>query len=461
MMLTYVAAAFLAVVILLAMIGWGDILHRILRLNDLRQWAVLGCTGFAFTTFAGGLLNLAGIISPLTVAAYLAIGFGATLLGRPDAGMPEGSLKRLSRAGLVIAIVAALLLSVRLLGSLVVLSPTATPVTFNVFDDFQGYFVYPEKMIRTGSMGFDPYSLRRTATHSLGGSAFLKSMVLTLGSEQNFYLLDAGLGSILTIGLILAWARRLGLTLAAALGVILIFLAIPPPIYNTNSQLLTTAFFLTLFYVFPQTADEPDRLSRAALTGLLLAGICALRTNLIPAVFVFAAANGLLAALRSGRKMRALLTAILPFAFCILFLLPWLLDAWRWTGQPLPFSLHSYNAAPDFIAGYQKSNGWHSLPATIAGLPRIPYFVLAVLTLLVLPRLPRRSMEKQLFISALTAAAIGSLAVLVGMGGFNALARYVFPFLTATILLAILLFRSVPHRTIAYTAAALALGVWV
>ena len=144
--------------------------------------------------------------------------------------------------GLTVAVV---LLSIRVAGSLIVLQPRdeTLPISFNKFDDFQAYIVYPLKMLEAGSMGADPFSVRRTPSVSFGGGAFLQTFVLAALPIQSLRLLDVGLGTILVVGLLWSYMSQLRTSLVATAFAVLVFLEIPPPFLNTTAVLIPAALF--------------------------------------------------------------------------------------------------------------------------------------------------------------------------------------------------------------------------
>src|SRR5262249_17475077 len=153
--------------------------------------------GFAFSTCLGGVVDLAGVISRWLIIGFLTVGgiafvyrfvrYAAT--ANPTADPKLGSW--LLTPPLLGA--AGALLALRIAGSVIVLQPSTHRMqdgSFNIFDDFQAYIVYPLKMLDTGSMGADPFSVRRTPTHALGGNSFLQTFVVAALPVQSLRLLD-------------------------------------------------------------------------------------------------------------------------------------------------------------------------------------------------------------------------------------------------------------------------------
>jgi hypothetical protein len=393
----------------------------------------------------GGLFDLFGVISRTQIASFLAIGcvtqlvrFARASANRPTLSPRATGLPLLGRAGLTLA---AVLLGMRVAGSVIVLQPPTgmPPGSFNVFDDFQAYFVYPLKMIETGSMGADPFSIRRTPTHSFGGTAFLQTFVLAALPVQSLRILDVGLGTILIVSLLWSYLSQLGTTRAWRAFVILVFLAIPPPLGNVTSLLIPVALFLSLFLCFLDPPEDVPRWSRAALVGSHVAALGVLKTSLMPAALAFAGIQACFVVLRTASKRRAALDALSWFAFAGVAALPWLLDARRWTGTLVPGTLAAYFADPARVAAIQQVTGWPFLIGHLRELPRTPYVTLAVLSGILLFK-PIRRATPDAFWSLMAAAALGTLGITLAVAGaVNDIQRFIYPFWIAALMVALAL----------------------
>lgn len=421
------------------MVGWGAVISRVLRIHTSIGWAQRGCIGFAFSACFGGVLDLLGLISRPGIITLLTVGALASLYdwGRsstrryPRLTLPAG----VPRLAILVVTIAGMLLTVRVAGSVVVLRSQAGLGSFNNFDDFQAYMVYPLKMIETGSMRADPFSIRRTPSHSYGGGAFLQTFIVTALPVQNLRLLDVGLGTILIVGLLWSYMSQLGASLTATAFVLIVFLAIPPPLVNTTSLLIPFALFLGLGQVFVCTFEDASPMARAILVGVFEGAICVLKTSLIPAAVIFVSIQSCLAILRAQSKARATRDSLISFAIAALATLPWLLDARRWTGTFVPTSLTAYHAHPTLVAAIQRVTGWHTLPRHVSELPLSPYIVLVVLAGILLVRQPTLP-TRDIFWSLLTTAVLGSVGITLAVGGaVNDLDRFTYPFVIAAVLI--------------------------
>ena len=430
--------------VLCAMVGWGSLFYGALGLRGSSDWSRRAAAGFAFSACIGGVVDLTAVISRWLIIGFLAVGgiafvhrlvqYAATTkpMMRPKLGSRLLNVPVLSAA--------AALLALRIAGSVIVLQPSTGMQlgSFNTFDDFQAYVVYPLKMLDTGSMGADPFSIRRTPTQALGGGAFLQTFVLAALPVENLRLLDVGLGTLLVIGLLWSYMGRMGLTAFAAAAVILVFLAIPPPLINVTAVLIPLALFLSLFLIFEDSELHMPRLSRAALIGLHVAAICVLKTSLIPAALGFVGVRWALALLHSSSKREVVLDGVMWFIAAGMAILPWLLDSYRWTGTFLPEGLAAYGADPSRVAGFQAVTGWHFFIQHLKELPLFPYtyFVMLVVVLLVVRPKPKVS---EAFWSLLAGAAIGTAGVVVAVAGaVNDIDRFMYAFVMGALLVALI-----------------------
>ncbi len=231
---------------------------------------------------------------------------------------------------------------------------------------------------------------------------------------------------------------RLGLTTFAAASVILAFLAIPPPLVNITAVLIPTAFFISLFLIFEDSELNTSRFPRAALIGLHVAAICALKTTLIPAALAFVGVRWCLAVLHASSKREAIVDGIVWYMAAGVAILPWLLDSYRWTGTFLPESLAAYYADASRVAGFQAVTGWRFLIGHLKELPLLPYTYVTILAGLLLVQRSRARVPDALW-SLLTAAAIGTTGVLVAIAGaVNDVYRYMYAFVMSALLVALI-----------------------
>jgi hypothetical protein len=436
--IAWFGAAFWGAFLLAAMVGWGAAVERVLRDSPGLGWAQRAATGLAFTAVLGGVLDLLAVISRPLMVAFLSIGAGALLYSlvrpRPERSeLAHAPGRHGAVVGLALAL-AALMLAVRMAGTVVVLRSDGPLGTFNSADDFQAYMVYPVKMVEAGSLGADPFSIRRTPTHSYGGGAFLNTLVTAALSVQSVRLVDVGIGSVLIVGLLWALTARLGTTRAAAAFVILVFLLVPPPLINITSLLIPTALFLSLVLLCLRPPNGLTPSALAVLIGLHAGAIGVLKTNLIPAAATFLGMQAAFVVLRSSDKRASLPQTLSWFLAALVAALPWMLDAYRWTGTLLPRGLAAYYADPLRVSAFERVTGLPTLVPHLRELPLIPLAVLAVFASILLIRGPQGTPRAPFWSIAVTALA-GSLAIVFAVAGaVNAIGRFMYPFVMSALL---------------------------
>ena len=438
-MMAYLAAAAWGLFVLCSMIGWGGLVVRgALGVRAIGSWARLAAAGLAFSACLGGVFELLAITSRWLILAFLGIGVAAFAwhsMG-PAAVRSPGPGHRRSALPLLwpLVAVAGAALVLRVVGALIVLQPPNGGMqtgSFNTYDDFQAYIVYPLKMLETGSMGYDPFSLRRTPTHALGGNAFLQTFVLAALPVQSLRLLDVALGTVVIVGLLWYYTARMQLSTLAALCVILVFLAVPPPLVNTTSVLLPVALLFALFVFFLDEVRGGSRSRRATFVGVHVAAIASLKASLVPAALAFPAAAALFTAWRArGLERRdAVVEGLAWFLAAGVAISPWIVASYRWTGVFPVSGLAAFGADPTRVAAFQAVTGWHAFVPQLRELPRMPYLYLAGLAAYLVALRSTVKVPGGLW-SLAVAAAIGTSGVVLAVAGsVNNIQRLMYAFL--------------------------------
>ena len=160
-MALYFLAFLWGLLILLSLTGWGGVLNRLLFPEEQIDWGQRAAWGLAFSVVVGGLLNITAAISRRVILIYLGIGLAYWVIERLRvARLPVESFLSSVRSyrGRT-----ALLLAVLVVTCLALIR-YAGPVSTLWWWEDAVYFVFPEKMLQTGSLGSDPFSERRMAS---------------------------------------------------------------------------------------------------------------------------------------------------------------------------------------------------------------------------------------------------------------------------------------------------------
>lgn len=328
--LAFILASFWGLVLLCSLVGWGGAVNRLLVPERRCDWGLRAGWGIAWTIAVGGLLNLLWLISPAVVIAYVAAGV-ALFAGGARQGWRGLNFKSLTPTAAVF-VAAALLL-------LFQYASQFHKTDYNVHDDYLGYINLPVKMIRTGSMGRDPFSEVRLLT-SLGGQYFLDTLVLAVLPLENILLLDLSVGLVLWAGLLAGWGRERKVPGVAIAGVIIFLMLGTAHEFtriraNTTGFIIPLALFLTLFRTLELPGMAAGRtLANALLLGLITAALCTIKTNLLPPLGIMLGVSYLFVFLKARAIRRPLGEAALTGALTLIFMLPWMISLYQSSGTP-------------------------------------------------------------------------------------------------------------------------------
>jgi hypothetical protein len=177
MSVQYFTAFAWGIIVLLAFIGYGRLLNIILSPAKKFDLGMQAALGLVLSVVVGGLFNLVGIISVLSIKIFVSIGVVSFLVfwlrnyrtwplfaRRIFVFIKTNKLFSVAVAVIFVIIFVRYGFAVSFFG-------------FNGSDDHHGYMAFPAKMLQTGSLGNDPFSERRIES-SLGGQYFLHAIIL-------------------------------------------------------------------------------------------------------------------------------------------------------------------------------------------------------------------------------------------------------------------------------------------
>ena len=345
-MVSYWLAFSWGLVILASMVGWGVAVNRLLFPCHRVDWGQRAAWGLALSVVVGGVLNLLQRISRATVLIYLGLGMAwclASWIPRiRELSQVKGVIQRIAEVknrqifGCGVLLVAPLIM-IQYAASItgVQHGGPLSPTNFNRGDDFQAYFVFPEKMLQTGSMGPDPFSGRRLES-SLGGKSFLDTFVLSVLSVQNLHVLDSGLGPLIILGLLWGTMQEHGISLAGSVGMLPVFLLIPAPTGNVTSLYTGLALFLSLYRTLNwKELSSSSFISRLLVTAMLAAAICSLKSNFIPACAFVCSCSFLCYLIGKSNRRTAAVEVVSTGLLVLAFMLPWMISMYQSSGTLL------------------------------------------------------------------------------------------------------------------------------
>ena len=330
-------ASFLAILTLLVLLvssyGLGFATMKWAIRDETNCFSLLAVIGVACLIVLGGILNLTGIAYPAAMYSLLLLGlvfFMLSFFSRfkmlphlSPAHPPSDNTKKIN---LLDRFLPLSLVAIAVMFSAASLLPSDA---FNFHDDFHTYISRPVRMLQTGTLAGNPYEL--LGLDSLGAQAFLQSFVLLKLPFEYLPGFDAVFGLGLAGLLLIATARKFNLSWVYATPAILTFLVINPQSVNV-SALYSGAFailgLLLTSCLLTEKINETGiakPLGMAALAGLLISSIVALKTTLafFAAIYFVLFCLGLFAITQN--KRRAVLLGATTGLTAAIALLPWLL----------------------------------------------------------------------------------------------------------------------------------------
>lgn len=430
--------------LLLSFVGWGALVGRLLfRTGDL-DWGMKAAWGMSFAIFVGGLLNLFAWISRTVIFVQIGLGLFFWLvdvLPRRRAILASARVwlhgcrhDRLAMCGLIVF---CLLLVFRYASGV-------CDLRYMGPDDPQAYFVFPNRMLQEGSMGLDPFCTRKL-TSALGGHSYLQTYVLCALWTTNLHLMDPLLGLIISVGLLLSYARQINVPERAGLWIAVLLLLVGPPFFNRSSLTAGLALFLCLVRTLEWLdRQRPAMAASAAIIALTAAAICTLKSSAIAScgtLVVLSYGAFLLQSRMAWRSVGELPVMGLLWA---LFLLPWMLHMYQSSGTFL-FPLLGVGYYASAYGGYSAL--WSTMDIKEA-MRLIVYGVvltcdvvaLALMGAAWLTSRPWKLRGREAVLACVIAAVLGYAVTTLGARG--ARARHAFPCLYAAIFILMMLHAS-------------------
>jgi len=328
---TLVAVALLAA-ILIAFLGWGLVLERLVR-SPAYGWPITAGAGMAVFLFLGGLASLLRIAYGGVLWALVLAGI-AFAVARWRSLLAWVRSRSWARYDLMIAAVIVTVILVH------VVTTQLPPRAFNYDDDFKKYLVHPVRMLQTGTLFGAPCSALGSET--LGGQALLQGLIASILPLSYVNGVDAVLGLALTLALATGPVGFRPNIWQLVAGPVVAF-AVDPQVVNISSVYTGSALMIAALRISFAPGDTESR-APCFVLGLLYAGLLALKPThalFVASHFVLLSVAWLLrsptiktALLLIGRTATGLALALAPW---VLVHLPHYLAAGRATASPAVF----------------------------------------------------------------------------------------------------------------------------
>ena len=448
--------------VLFSYFGYGEAILRLLGIKRT-PWPFSAAIGTTGVVVLGGLLNLGGLVHRPELVAVVVVGdllgLASFLLWRKsaDASPSAADAAKMSPALRVAWAVLLAALAIPVLGNV-------RGKAFGPKDDPMLYWAMPRELIQLGTLPSDPFSGRRIST-TLGPPYFMQAEMVAVGDIRSLPFIDVSVGYILLAGLLWTICRIRKLHGWSAFAVLSLLILLPFDRINSTMVILPAALFVaTSLLTIMREEEQVSAWQDTVLFALLLADICSLKTNMIPAAILLAVFRYGLLFLR-GRDARVLLQALACAALSIVVLVPWMIDNKAKENTYLyPLLGRGYD-----ISGYDKR--WVISMATY--LPsklvwgEVAVLIVPLLAGLLATFLVMRGGKDRLWLSTLPlllASTIGLVVVSLSTGGESA-GRYSFGFELPTVFLVTAAMLSLLHngdQRLSFTRPLLAvMALWV
>ncbi len=330
-------SAIIGIVLIFSFMGWGILFQKASQSKEEWRSGLNFLVGVSTVAFLGGILNLASLVSETTNRVVVALGllaYGVTL--RCSSSKLRSIVLSTSQA--VRRHPLSTLAAVPFLVSIaIVYLSYCKGWFFNSTDDYNGYFVYPLKMLQTGSMGSDPFSQRRFS--GLGANSYLQSIALSFVSLQRVSLIEPALILIMLPVLIYGMLAKAGGSRMWTVATLpfLLAIAVHAPRANSSNVVLGLALLIALLHFYFDSRDRALTLSRCLSISLISACVCSLKGNLASfppiSLSIFFGSRVLEAFFKKRPVMHELKYAGLSALLFLSFLAPWLISAYPSIGS--------------------------------------------------------------------------------------------------------------------------------
>ncbi|MBW4038689.1 MAG: hypothetical protein HIU91_07395 [Acidobacteria bacterium] len=414
-----------AVIVFLAIAGWGTAALRLLRVPK-PSLPLAAIAGFSIFVFLGGCLNLTQGISPAARLALIAVGVVCFLLIRPtlvparvDTQHPSTPRSSWTRPVLFLA---ACVFLIRF-------GASVHTSYYQHDDDYNFYLAAPVKMAALHAYAADPFSERRVMS-SLGGNYFLQTLILSELPVEDIQMADRAFGLLLVVFVAVGLGAVFRLNPLQRALLILFLLLTPQLQFNLTFVVLPYALFCGLVFLASDLDElESRRTLQALLLGAAAATIASFKSTYLPHGVLFFVFIALLHARRRGISA-GLRTLVFASLGCLIVLLPWMIASHAASGTwfyPLLGKGYQYSA----YGLFPSPSGGNSLKTIV----KVMIFNMPLLAVLLVEWFWCEPDERTRVLAALTSAALVA-SVLVGLAtGGDSVRRYNYPAILSAILL--------------------------
>lgn len=300
-----------------SMYGWGSLILSNSLINYVSLTVV---AGMATTLFFGGILNFLSLANKFAINFIFIFGlfiFIFNLIKKKYFSKFLDNLRNFKK-NYVIFLFPLCLLTITCITSI-------NPEAYNIHDDYQKYFIYPIKMLETGSVFGS--KLGAIGQETLGGQAFFQSFFVSWLGIKSINIFDSVFCVIVSTILIIEYAVKNKVILFGAL-VLSLFILIHPQYVNTSSLYSASLFMMSCLILSSFLFNENEKIDlfnfKNILTiSLLFSSLVVLKSSyaIFPILFFFLFSIFFIL-LKNSYKYKFSIIILIP-VLSIFFFLPW------------------------------------------------------------------------------------------------------------------------------------------
>ena len=306
--------------------GWGRIIYKYVYPGEKVLPAFCITLGLAILIFTGGILNVFHIAHKeslyILFFAGLVVSF-VFLLWFRNPGKPS-IISSFKNSYSVFLYVIPVILFVFLIFTLI---PTHV---LNHIDDFTTYIMRPVRMMQTGTLAGNPFSM--FGIDSLGGQAFLQAFILSVFPISYLNGFDSIFCMVLCTILIIEMAGTLKVYPGFTIIALLSFISINPFIVNLSSVYSGSLMIIAIYYSTLKLTDAlaasklsfKETFKKAVAPALLFSALLSLKTTyVIFAGFFFLLYLFILLVIFKNR-IKIIAAAVFTAGTTLFLILPWI-----------------------------------------------------------------------------------------------------------------------------------------
>jgi hypothetical protein len=199
--------------------------------------------------------------------------------------------------------------------------------SFNVHDDYEGYFVFAAKLKQLGTLGDEFFSERRLVT-SVGGQSFIDSFSLTFLDLEFAHASDLGIGFLALVVSVALFLKSKGWSSSQIGGATILICLINPMTVNITSKYMLTLLIFNLL-AFVADRNIGFRFSHQITVAMISTAGMTLKNSAVPFLLGVLVLYSVLTVSSRPRNSASITNPLLLYLFTLIFWFPWGLELYR------------------------------------------------------------------------------------------------------------------------------------